>query len=148
MLAGQLRLTARGDRCPRQAAAGCSHRAALAGVGAGLLAAAAESGSWAGLARAAAGAGAVGAFFWLLALIRPGSAGLGDAKLGLSTGALAAWFGWDVLVWSVFAAFRWPRQPALVLLAARRLSFRSGSLPFGPFLLAGCLAVRAAGPAR
>ncbi len=122
---------------------------ALAGVGAGLLAAAAESGSWAGLARAAAGAGAVGAFFGLLALIRPGSAGLGDAKLGLSTGALAAWFGWDVLLWSVFAAFLLAAATALALLAARRISFRSGSLPFGPFLLAGCLAVvLLAGPAR
>ena len=123
--------------------------AALAGVGAGLLAAAAESGSWAGLARAAAGAGAVGAFFGLLALIRPGSAGPGDAKLGLSTGALAAWFGWDVLVWSVFAAFALAAATALMLLAARRISFRSGSLPFGPFLLAGCLAVvLLAGPGR
>ena len=98
---------------------------------------------------AAAGAGAVGAFFGLLALIRPGSAGPGDAKLGLSTGALAAWFGWDVLVWSVFAAFALAAATALMLLAARRISFRSGSLPFGPFLLAGCLAVvLLAGPAR
>jgi leader peptidase (prepilin peptidase)/N-methyltransferase len=82
----------------------------------------------------------VAGFFVLLALARPGSAGLGDAKLGLSTGALAGWFGWGILLASVFAAFLLAAACGLALIAARRATLRAGSLPFGPFMLAGCLA--------
>jgi leader peptidase (prepilin peptidase) / N-methyltransferase len=111
------------------------------GVVAGLLAAAAcAGGEWRALLRAAAGAVAVGGLFAVLALARPGSAGLGDAKLGLSTGAVAGWFGWGALLDSVFAAFLLAALTAAGLIAARRTGLRGGSLPFGPFLLAGCLA--------
>lgn len=113
--------------------------ACFAGVAVLLTAAAAASGHWQDLARAGAGAAIVALLFALLALVRPGSAGLGDAKLGLSTGAVAGWAGWGVLLGSVFAAFVLAAVYGLVLLAARRASLRS-SLPFGPFLLVGCLA--------
>jgi leader peptidase (prepilin peptidase) / N-methyltransferase len=113
--------------------------ACLAGTAALLIAAAAASGAWSALGRAGLGALAVAAFFALLAVAKPGSAGLGDAKLGLSTGALAAWFGWAVLVWAVFAAFVLAAGFAIWLIASGRTSFRGGSVPFGPFLLAGCL---------
>jgi leader peptidase (prepilin peptidase)/N-methyltransferase len=105
-----------------------------------LTAAAGLDDRWASLLRAGIGAVAVAGMFLLLALARPGSAGLGDAKLGLSTGALAGWFGWGVLLQSVFAAFLLAAAVGLVLIAARRATLRAGSLPFGPFLLAGCLA--------
>jgi len=118
--------------------------ACLAGTAACLTAAAAAAGSWPVLGRAAVGALAVAAFFTLLALIRPGSAGLGDAKLGLSTGALAAWFGWTVLLSALFAAFVLAAGYAVWLLASGRTSLRGGSVPFGPFLLAGCLLAVAA----
>jgi leader peptidase (prepilin peptidase) / N-methyltransferase len=113
--------------------------ACLAGTAALLIAAAVASRDWPALGRAGLGAFAVAAFFALLALAKPGSAGLGDAKLGLSTGALAAWFGWAVLVSAVFAAFVLAAGYGIWLIASGRASFRGGSLPFGPFLLAGCL---------
>jgi leader peptidase (prepilin peptidase) / N-methyltransferase len=113
--------------------------ACLAGTAALLIAAAAASGAWSALGRAGLGALAVGTFFALLAVAKPGSAGLGDAKLGLSTGALAAWFGWAALVSAVFAAFVLAAGFSIWLIASGRASFRGGSVPFGPFLLAGCL---------
>jgi leader peptidase (prepilin peptidase)/N-methyltransferase len=113
--------------------------ACLAGTAALLLAAAAVSGHWSALGRAGLGALAIAAFFVVLALAGPGSAGLGDAKLGLSTGALAAWFGWSVLLSSVFAAFLVAAGYGVWLMASGRATFRGGSVPFGPFLLAGCL---------
>jgi leader peptidase (prepilin peptidase) / N-methyltransferase len=114
--------------------------ASFAGVSVLLTAAAATTGHWQDLARAATGAAIVAGLFVVLALLRPGSAGLGDAKLGLSTGALAAWASWGVLLGSVFAAFVLAAIFAFALLVSGRASLRS-SVPFGPFLLAGCLVV-------
>jgi leader peptidase (prepilin peptidase) / N-methyltransferase len=122
--------------------------ACFAGTAALLTAAAAASADWPALGRAGLGALAVAASFALLALARPGSAGLGDAKLGLSTGALAAWFGWAVLLSAVFAAFIGAACYGGWLVASGRASFRSGSVPFGPFLLAGCLLAVATLPPR
>ncbi len=113
--------------------------AALAGTTAFLLAAAAFGGHWPDLARSAAGAVAVAGLFTLLALVRPGSAGLGDAKLGLSVGALAAWFGWGTLALAVAAGFVLAGLYGLWLLASGRAGIRA-SIAFGPFLLAGCFA--------
>jgi leader peptidase (prepilin peptidase)/N-methyltransferase len=115
--------------------------ASLAGLAALLTVAAASAADWHDLARAGAGGLAVGSLFGLLALAQPGSAGLGDAKLGLSTGALAAWFGWGALLASVFAACMLAAAAGLWLVGTRRARLRGGSLPFGPFLLAGCLVV-------
>lgn len=127
-------IDARTRRLPDVLTATC-----VAGLAVLLTAAAAGSGDWSRLARAAGGALAVAAFFATLAAVRPGSAGLGDAKLGLSTGALAAWFGWTVLLWALFAAFALAACYGLGLVATGRASVRGSSLPFGPFLLAGCL---------
>jgi leader peptidase (prepilin peptidase) / N-methyltransferase len=115
--------------------------AAFAGVAGALLAAAITTGSWGQLGRAAGGAAVVFAFFAALVLLRPGSAGPGDAKLGLSTGALAAWCGWGIMLASLFAAFALAALYGLALLGAGRTTLRSGSVPFGPFLLAGCIAI-------
>jgi leader peptidase (prepilin peptidase) / N-methyltransferase len=113
--------------------------ACLAGTAALLVGAAVAYGAWSAVGRAGLGALAVAALFVLLAVARPGSAGLGDAKLGLSTGALAAWFSWTVLVSAVFAAFVLAAGYGIWLIASGRASFRGGSVPFGPFLLVGCL---------
>jgi len=115
--------------------------ACAAGILVLLAAAAALDGRWQDLARAGTGAAATCVFFALFAVARPGSAGLGDAKLGLSTGALAAWFGWGVLLTSMFTAFVLAACYGVGLLAARRALARGSSVPFGPFLLAGCLTV-------
>jgi len=113
--------------------------AALGGTAAFLIAAATASGTWPDLGRSAAGAAALGALFAILALARPGSAGLGDAKLSLSLGALTAWLGWGVLAAALIAAFVLAACYGLWLLASRRATLRT-RLPFGPFLLAGALA--------
>lgn len=113
--------------------------ACLAGMAACLTGAAAASSDRPTLGRASLGALVVGGFFTLLALARPGSAGLGDAKLGLSTGALTAWFGWPVLLTALFAAFVLAAGYGIWLIGSGRATFRGGSVPFGPFLLAGCL---------
>ena len=81
----------------------------------------------------------VAGIFTSLALARPGSAGLGDAKLGVSVGAMAAWLGWGVLADAVVAAFVLAAGYSGWLITTRRSGLR-GSLAFGPFLLAGCLA--------
>lgn len=122
-------------RLPNALTAACT-----VGVAVLLAAAAAADGQWQDLARATAGAAVSCAFFALLALARPGSAGLGDAKLGLSTGALVAWFGWEFLLTSMFTAFVLAACYGLGLLITGRAS-APGGVPFGPFLLAGCLAV-------
>jgi leader peptidase (prepilin peptidase) / N-methyltransferase len=113
--------------------------AAFAGIAAFLLAAAAVDDRWPDLARSAAGAVAVAGLFALLALVRPGSAGLGDAKLGLSVGALAGWFGWGTLALAVAAGFVLAGGYGLGLLVSGRAGLRS-RIAFGPFLLAGCFA--------
>jgi leader peptidase (prepilin peptidase)/N-methyltransferase len=123
-------------RLPDPLTAGCA-----AGIAVLLTAAAATDSRWHDLVTAGAGAVATCVFFALLALAKPGSAGLGDAKLGLSTGALAAWSGWGFLLTSVFTAFVLAACYGLGLLMTRRASVRGSSVPFGPFLLAGCLAV-------
>ena len=119
--------------------------AALGGTAAFLICAAGIGGTWPQLARSAVGAAALAGLFLLLAVARPGSAGLGDAKLGLSLGALAAWPGWNVLLGALLAAFLLGACYGLWLLAVRHATLRT-RLPFGPFLLAGTvLAVLLAG---
>jgi leader peptidase (prepilin peptidase)/N-methyltransferase len=113
--------------------------AAFAGTAAFLIAAAASAGRWPDLVRAGAAAGAVAGLFLILALARPGSAGLGDAKLGLSVGALAGWLGWGVLFTALLAGFALSACYGLWLIVSRRASLHS-SVAFGPFLLGGCLA--------
>jgi leader peptidase (prepilin peptidase) / N-methyltransferase len=113
--------------------------AAFAGIAAFLVAAAATEAGWHPLARAGAGAAGLAVVFVLLAIARPGSAGLGDAKLGLSIGALAAWFGWAVLVGALLICFLLAAGYAAWLLGVRRAGI-GATIAFGPFLLAGCLA--------
>jgi leader peptidase (prepilin peptidase) / N-methyltransferase len=112
--------------------------AALGGTAAFLIGAVGVGGTWPQLARSAAGAAALAGLFLLLAIARPGSAGLGDAKLSLSLGALVAWAGWDVLLGALLAAFLLGACYGGWLLAARHATLRT-RLPFGPFLLAGAL---------
>jgi len=124
------------QRLPDALTAACA-----AGITLLLATAAAVDGRWQDLARAGAGAAATCVFFALLALARPGSAGLGDAKLGLSTGAVAAWCGWGFLLTCMFTAFGLAACYGVGLLIAGRASMRRGIVPFGPFLLAGCLII-------
>jgi leader peptidase (prepilin peptidase) / N-methyltransferase len=91
-----------------------------------------------GAPRALLGALVVGGVFGLLALVAP--FGWGDAKLGLTLGALLAWRGWAAVFQGVFAGFLLAAAYGLVLLAGRRA--RGGDpIPFGPFLVLGAALV-------
>jgi leader peptidase (prepilin peptidase) / N-methyltransferase len=63
--------------------------------------------------------------------------------------ALTGWLGWGVLGSAVFAGFALAACYGLVLVAVQRGSLRN-SVPFGPFLVAGCIgaALLASVPAR
>jgi len=105
-----------------------------------LLAAAALAGHQPGhLGRAAIAAVAVAGFYLVLAVIRPGGLGLGDAKLAASTGAALGWISWQALLSGTFAAFALAGVYGGALLALHR-GIRTSHLPFGPFILLGTLA--------
>jgi len=109
--------------------------AALAGTLA-LLTVAALAGH---LGRAAIGAVALASFYLVLAVIRPGGLGLGDAKLAASVGAALGWISWQALLSGTFAAFVLAGMYGGALLALHRAG-RTSHLPLGPFILLGTLA--------
>jgi len=66
--------------------------------------------------------------------------GLGDAKLALSCAALLGWFGMSAVILGLMVALAASAVTSLALLAARKVRW-SSHLPFGPFLIAGTVAV-------
>jgi leader peptidase (prepilin peptidase)/N-methyltransferase len=86
------------------------------------------------------GLAAAGLVFLLQALIYPAGIGWGDVKLSGVLGLYLGWLGIGALVAGVFLSYLLAAVVGLALLAARRASRRS-QLAFGPFLLAGTLAV-------
>jgi leader peptidase (prepilin peptidase)/N-methyltransferase len=109
---------------------------ALAAGGVLLALAAAVDEVWPDLLRAAVGAVGLFAVFLVLALIAPGSLGMGDVKLAALLGLYLGWLGWEVLVLGAAAGFVVQALVALGLLVTRRVGLR-GELPFGPAMLAG-----------
>ncbi|MFY9931228.1 MAG: A24 family peptidase [Streptosporangiaceae bacterium] len=120
--------------------------AAYAGTFLLLLAAAAVSGPWSAVARAFLGGLALAAFYFLLVIISPSGMGLGDVKLAASVGVLLAWFGWPTLLAGGVAGFLLAGLSGIALLVTHRAT-RKQQLPFGPFMIAGALAVLLAWPA-
>lgn len=120
--------------------------AAYAGTLLILLAAAAVSGPWSALLRAFLGGLALAAFYFLLVIISPSGMGLGDVKLAASLGVLLAWFGWPTLLAGGVTGFLLAGLSGIALLLTRRAT-RKQQLPFGPFMIAGTLAVLLAWPA-
>ena len=84
---------------------------------------------------AAAGAVRFGLYL-LLARIRPGGMGMGDVKLAGVLGCYLGFLGWGALFVGAFAAFLLGGVFGVLLLALRRVG-RGGSIPFGPWMLAG-----------
>ncbi|MET4156642.1 A24 family peptidase [Agromyces sp. PvR057] len=84
------------------------------------------------------GAAAMFAVFLLLALISPGSMGMGDVKLALLIGLVLGWFGLSAWVIGLLGAFVVGGATSIVALATRRVTLR-GSIPFGPSMLAGAV---------
>ena len=101
-----------------------------------LVGASALEGEWDGLLRAALGAAALFAFYYALAVAKPGGMGFGDVKLAGVLGMALAWHSWAALVVGAFAGFLTGGLLGLALVAARRAGRRS-QLPFGPFMLLG-----------
>jgi leader peptidase (prepilin peptidase) / N-methyltransferase len=111
------------------------------GIGAALLALAAlGTQDWPALVRAALGAVVLFAVFLALALISPGSLGMGDVKLAGLVGLYLGWLGWGAVMVGAAAGFVVQALVALVLLAARKVKLR-GELPFGPAMLLGAALV-------
>jgi leader peptidase (prepilin peptidase)/N-methyltransferase len=99
---------------------------------------AAVLGSWGALVRAlAAGIVAFGVPY-AVAAIAPEALGLGDVKLLGLLGLVLGWFGWGVLLAGVFLGLLTGALVSLVLLAGRRVGWRT-ALPFGPPLLLGAV---------
>ncbi|GGM17627.1 prepilin peptidase [Nakamurella endophytica] len=89
------------------------------------------------LPRAAAVAAALWAVFAGIAWISPRSMGRGDVKLVPTLGLLTGYLGVAEAAAGVVLAFVLGAVVAVAGLATRRLTLRS-TIPFGPFLLAGC----------
>ncbi|WP_285789388.1 prepilin peptidase [Micromonospora sp. NBRC 101691] len=81
---------------------------------------------------------AVGAAFTGLVLLPGGGFGFGDAKVGALLGWYLGWLGWDAALLGVALPWVVNAPVLLVLLAVRRVRWRT-KLPFGPALLAGAL---------
>lgn len=105
---------------------------------AGLVVSAWLTNDWRALGRAAAAAVALLAFYFVLALINPSGLGLGDVKLSGPLGALLGWFGWAAVLAGTLAAFALNAVVALVLLASRRVTAKSG-IAFGPAMILGAV---------
>ena len=92
------------------------------------------------LIQATIGLAAALAFYLLLALIYPAGIGWGDVKLSGLLGLYLGWVGLAELVIGLAAGFVLAAVAGLVLIAAGRATRRS-QIAFGPFMLAGTLAV-------
>ncbi|MGZ4549336.1 MAG: prepilin peptidase [Blastococcus sp.] len=110
-------------------------------IGVVLLAVAAlPHGHWPALLRGVSAGVVLFVVFFVMALISPGSLGVGDAKLAALLGLYLGWLGWNAVLLGAVAGFVVQALLALVLLATRRVGLRS-ELPFGPAMLAGAAVV-------
>jgi leader peptidase (prepilin peptidase)/N-methyltransferase len=101
-----------------------------------LMIAAAVTGAWLALLSALLGGLGLFLFYLLLALVSPGGIGMGDVKLAGVLGFALGYLGWTTLLVGAMAGFIIGGLVSLGALAARRVKL-SGSLPFGPSMLAG-----------
>jgi leader peptidase (prepilin peptidase)/N-methyltransferase len=84
------------------------------------------------------GAAALFALYFVIALITPAAMGMGDVKLAAVLGAALGAAGWTAWLAGLLAAFLIGGIVSLVALATRRVTLR-GSIPFGPWMIAGAL---------
>ncbi len=76
--------------------------------------------------------------YFLLAFIYPAGMGFGDVKLAGVLGLYLAWIGWGALVVGAFAAFFIGGVAGIALMLFKGAG-RKAKIPFGPYMLAGCL---------
>jgi leader peptidase (prepilin peptidase)/N-methyltransferase len=103
---------------------------------AALVVDAAVLGAWPALLRAVLAAGIAFGVGVLGAFVSPEGLGFGDVKLLGLLGLVLGWAGWAVLMTGIFVGLLVGAGVSLVLLAARRVGWRT-AIPFGPPLLAG-----------
>jgi leader peptidase (prepilin peptidase) / N-methyltransferase len=92
------------------------------------------------LAHAAIGLACAFAFYLILALVYPAGIGWGDVKLSGLLGLYLGWISLTALVIGLAAGFVLAALAGLALLVTGRATRRS-QIAFGPFMLAGALAV-------
>lgn len=88
--------------------------------------------------RAVAGGAVLYAFYFGLAVIRPGGMGFGDVKLSGVVGMYLGWLSWGALVVGGFAGFVIGGLTGIVLIVVGRAG-RKSHIPYGPYMLAGAL---------
>lgn len=98
-------------------------------------AASALTGTWTALATAVLGAVVLGAFYLVLALVRPGGMGMGDVKVAALVGLFAGWLGLPSLLVATIATGLLGGVVAIAMLLAGR--GRGSAIAFGPWLFAG-----------
>lgn len=86
------------------------------------------------------GMAAVWLFFVLLVLIYPAGMGWGDVKLSGLIGLYLGWFGAGAVLAGLLGGYLLAAVTGIALIATKRAT-RKSHLPFGPFMLAGALAV-------
>ncbi|WDZ85596.1 prepilin peptidase [Micromonospora cathayae] len=96
------------------------------------------TGGWDDWLRGLLGCLAVGVLLTGLVLLPGAGFGFGDAKVGALLGWYLGWLGWDAVVLGVVLPWVVNAPVLLVLLAVRRVGWRS-KVPFGPALLVGAL---------
>lgn len=101
-----------------------------------LAAAAALDDEWPALLGGLIGAAALFALYFALAVISPGSIGMGDVKLAALIGLALGYQGWSAMLVGAALGFVIGGLVCLVALLTRKATLRS-SLPFGPAMLAG-----------
>lgn len=96
------------------------------------------SDEWGRLGGALLGSLLTAGILFVLAYINPSGFGLGDVKLGLTTGAALGWFGVGTALLGVGAAFILMALISALLLVTKRIR-RDSEIPFGPFMILGVL---------
>ena len=117
---------------------------AAAVFAAAVLVDAAVLGTWGALLRGTAAAGVAFAAAAGVAAISPEALGFGDVKLLALLGMVLGWSGWGTLMAGLFLGLLLGALASVLLVAARRATWRS-ALPFGPPLLAGAVLALAIG---
>jgi leader peptidase (prepilin peptidase) / N-methyltransferase len=95
-------------------------------------------GRWSTYGRAWLAGLALLAFYFVLAVIKPGAMGMGDVKLAGVLGLTMGWLSWRVLLVGGFLGFVLGGLVGGALMVAGRAG-RKSHVPFGPFMLAGAL---------
>ncbi|MEU4566473.1 A24 family peptidase [Micromonospora sp. NPDC023956] len=97
-----------------------------------------RSGAWDDWWRGLLACLVVGLVLTGMVLLPGGGLGFGDAKVGALLGWYLGWLGWEAVVLGAVLPWLVNAPVLLVLLATRRVGWRT-ALPFGPSLLAGAL---------